>query len=114
MPGKSIKLKIQASVKMTHFEMQLIYYFFLCYTDAGCWSKFQRFFFFIIYNPYVVLFVIICIILNTLCMALDHHDMAKEFDLVLRVANYVSYAVECADHKFFFKYKLSYTFFPLH
>lgn len=59
-------------------------------TDAGCWSKFQRFFFFIIYNPYVVLFVIICIILNTLCMALDHHNMSIGLEKILRVANIVS------------------------
>ncbi|KAJ6641281.1 Sodium channel protein PaFPC1 [Pseudolycoriella hygida] len=57
--------------------------------DAGCWSKVQRFFFFIIYNPYVVLFVIICIILNTLCMALDHHNMSRELETTLRLANYI-------------------------
>lgn len=35
-------------------------------------------------------------------MALDHHDMARQFEQVLRVANYVSYAEECAEYNFFF------------
>lgn len=66
----------------------------------GVWSKIQRFFFFIIYNPYVVLFVIICIILNTLCMALDHHDMTRDLEMFLRTANYVSRTVWNASNEF--------------
>lgn len=58
--------------------------------DPGCFAKFQRIVFNIIYNPYAVLFIIVCILLNTLFMALDHHDMSKDLESVLRVGNYVS------------------------
>lgn len=60
------------------------------FSDAGCLSKFQRSIFYIIYNPYAVLFVIACILLNTLFMALDHHDMSPELSKILLFGNYVS------------------------
>lgn len=44
----------------------------------------------IIYNPFVVLFVMICILMNTATMALDHHNMERELEMFLRTANYVS------------------------
>lgn len=47
----------------------------------------------IIYNPFAVLFVMICILLNTLTMALDHHDMSVELERILRAANYVSLTI---------------------
>lgn len=53
-------------------------------------DKFQRFVFYIIYNPFAVLFVMVCILLNTLTMALDHHMMDRELEQFLRCANYVS------------------------
>lgn len=62
-------------------------------SDAGCLSKFQRSVFYIIYNPYAVLFVIVCILLNTLFMAVDHHDMSPELYNILRFGNYVSISV---------------------
>lgn len=63
----------------------------LIYLDPGCLAKFQRFVFNIIYNPFAVLFIIICILLNTLFMALDHHDMSSDLEKVLIVGNYVSF-----------------------
>lgn len=56
----------------------------------GCFAKFQRHVFNVIYNPFVVLFITLCIIFNTLIMALDHHDMVKEMDTFLRYGNWVS------------------------
>lgn len=58
--------------------------------DPGCLAKVQRCVFNIIYNPFAVLFVIICILLNTLFMALDHHNMPQELETVLRIGNFVS------------------------
>lgn len=34
-------------------------------------------------------------------MALDHHNMAMDLEKILRVANIVSYAVECGGEYFF-------------
>lgn len=57
----------------------------------NCWTVFRKLCFTTIYNPFSVLFVMICILLNTLCMALDHHDMSRELDGILRSANYVCF-----------------------
>lgn len=58
--------------------------------DPGFLAKFQRFVFNVIYNPFAVLFVILCILLNTLFMALDHHAMSQDLEEVLTIGNYVS------------------------
>lgn len=42
-------------------------------------------------DPFVDLFVTICIVINTMFMAMEHHDKDKAFGEVLRVGNYVSY-----------------------
>ncbi|XP_055311841.1 sodium channel protein para-like [Sitodiplosis mosellana] len=57
--------------------------------NPGCLAKFQGFVFKIIYNPFAVLFIILCILLNTLFMALDHHEMSEELSDVLTVGNYI-------------------------
>ncbi|XP_031630611.1 sodium channel protein para-like [Contarinia nasturtii] len=57
--------------------------------NPGCCAKFQRIIFNIIYNPFAVLFIIGCILLNTLFMALDHHNMPRNLENVLSVGNYV-------------------------
>lgn len=58
--------------------------------DTSCFAKFQGIVFKIIYNPFAVLFIILCILLNTIFMALDHHDMDRELDQVQRLGNYVN------------------------
>ena len=60
-------------------------------------SNFQilQFFFqylsFIIFDPFVDLFVTLCIVVNTLFMALDHHDMDPGVNETLKQGNYVSF-----------------------
>lgn len=55
-----------------------------------CCTKLQKKLFVIIYDPFAVLFVILCILLNTVTLALDHHGMSRDLEIVLRMANYVS------------------------
>lgn len=43
----------------------------------------------IIYHPIGVKFIIVCIVLNTICMALDHHDEPLSLERCLRTANWV-------------------------
>lgn len=64
----------------------------LCLSLLGfkCLAGFQRCAFHMIYNPFSALAVMICILLNTLTMALDHHGMDREMEICLRWANYVS------------------------
>ena len=45
---------------------------------------------FIIFDPFVDLFVTLCIVVNTLFMALDHHDMDPSFAEILKNGNLVS------------------------
>ena len=44
---------------------------------------------FIIFDPFVDLFVTLCIVVNTLFMALDHHDMDPNINETLQNGNYV-------------------------
>lgn len=41
-------------------------------------------------DPFVDLTITICIVLNTLFMAMEHHPMTEEFKSVLTVGNLVS------------------------
>ena len=45
---------------------------------------------FIVFDPFIDLFITLCIVVNTLFMALDHHDMDPDFDNILNNGNYVS------------------------
>lgn len=54
------------------------------------WLKFQEWVSFIVFDPFVELFITLCIVVNTLFMALDHHDMDKDMEKILKSGNYVS------------------------
>ena len=62
----------------------------LCVWDCcDCWMKLQSYVAFIVFDPFVELFITLCIVVNTLFMALDHHDMDKNMEKALRSGNYV-------------------------
>ena len=44
----------------------------------------------IIFDPFIDLFITLCIMVNTLFMALDHHDMDPAMSNTLKNGNYVS------------------------
>jgi len=54
------------------------------------WLKFQEWVSLIVFDPFVELFITLCIVVNTMFMAMDHHDMNKEMERVLKSGNYVS------------------------
>ncbi|XP_032452139.1 voltage-gated sodium channel alpha subunit isoform X9 [Nasonia vitripennis] len=61
------------------------------------WLKFQEYVALLVFDPFVELFITLCIVVNTLFMALDHHDMDKEMDRVLKSGNYfftATFAIE--------------------
>ena len=45
---------------------------------------------FIVFDPFVDLFITLCIVVNTLFMALDHHAMDPSIEGTLKNGNYVS------------------------
>ena len=55
-----------------------------------CEPRLAEFFSFIVFDPFVDLFITLCIVVNTLFMALDHHDMDPGMMSALQHGNYVS------------------------
>ena len=63
----------------------------LCVWDCcGCYIKLAEFLSFIVFDPFVDLFITLCIVINTAFMALDHHDMDPTMTSTLKNGNYVS------------------------
>ena len=54
------------------------------------WLKIQGILELIVFDPFVELFITLCIGVNTLFMAMDHHDMKPDFAHFLKMGNYVS------------------------
>lgn len=87
--------------------MKMFVFFFLFYQFSdNCWMEFRKMCFKIVYNPFSVLFVMVCIILNTLCMAFDQHNMSRDLEKILVSANYVSCCKMLVNECFFFFYFL--------
>jgi len=85
----------------------------MCVWDCcACYIKLAEFLSFIVFDPFVDLFITLCIVINTLFMALDHHDMDPGMDNTLQNGNYfftAAFAVEAVmklmamSPKFYFK-----------
>ncbi|KAK0084025.1 hypothetical protein PV325_007766 [Microctonus aethiopoides] len=61
---------------------------FCVWDCCWAWLKFQEWVALIVFDPFVELFITLCIVVNTLFMALDHHDMDKDMERVLKSGNY--------------------------
>ncbi|XP_017797362.1 PREDICTED: sodium channel protein para isoform X1 [Habropoda laboriosa] len=61
---------------------------FCVWDCCGLWLDFQRYVSLLVFDPFVELFITLCIVVNTLFMALDHHDMDKDMERVLKTGNY--------------------------
>lgn len=53
------------------------------------WVKFQKVLSLIVFDPFVELFITLCIVVNTLFMALDHHGIKADLNAALKNGNYV-------------------------
>ncbi|XP_066584602.1 sodium channel protein para isoform X5 [Prorops nasuta] len=61
----------------------------LCVWDCcWVWLEFQKYVSLLVFDPFVELFITLCIVVNTFFMALDHHDMDKDIERVLKSGNY--------------------------
>lgn len=63
---------------------------FCVWDCCDAWLKLQSWIAFIVFDPFVELFITLCIVVNTLFMALDHHNMDKDMEKILKSGNYVS------------------------
>lgn len=64
---------------------------FLKWNCCGCWCRLKQCLFTIIMDPFVDLGITICIVLNTVFMAMEHYPMTENFEELLRVGNLVSH-----------------------
>lgn len=63
---------------------------FLIWECHPYWLKLKEIVNLIVMDPFVDLAITICIVLNTLFMAMEHHPMTPQFEHVLAVGNLVS------------------------
>uniref|UniRef100_A0A8B9QSK0 Sodium channel protein n=1 Tax=Anas platyrhynchos TaxID=8839 RepID=A0A8B9QSK0_ANAPL len=67
---------------------------FLIWDCCPLWLLIKKFVKFVVMDPFTDLTITLCIVLNTLFMALEHYKMTKEFDHMLYIGNLVS---ECKE-----------------
>lgn len=63
---------------------------FLIWECGPVWGKIKEIVNLIVFDPFVDLAITICIVLNTLFMAMEHYPMTGQFEHVLSVGNLVS------------------------
>ncbi|KAG5673890.1 hypothetical protein PVAND_003895 [Polypedilum vanderplanki] len=61
---------------------------FCIWDCCSCWLKFQEMVGWLVFDPFVELFITLCIVINTLFMALDHHNMNRDIEKILKTGNY--------------------------
>ena len=73
---------------------------FLIWDCCETWLRIKEVVNMVVMDPFVDLAITICIVLNTLFMALEHYPMTKEFNDLLSVGNLVSrtHAVPLPPH----------------
>jgi len=62
----------------------------LKWSCCGCWRRLKRCLYVVVMDPFVDLGITICIVLNTVFMAMEHYPMTEEFEELLSVGNLVS------------------------
>ncbi|XP_015185098.1 PREDICTED: sodium channel protein para isoform X5 [Polistes dominula] len=70
---------------------------FCVWDCCNLWLEIQKYVALLVFDPFVELFITLCIVVNTLFMALDHHDMDKDMERVLKSGNYfftATFAIE--------------------
>lgn len=58
---------------------------------SPCWHKFAHIVELFIMDAFVDLFITLCIVINTIFMAIDHYEMDKKLEETLITGNYVSF-----------------------
>ncbi|CAL8301370.1 unnamed protein product [Merluccius merluccius] len=64
---------------------------------CGCWRWLKGWLYLIVMDPFVDLGITICIVLNTVFMAMEHFPMTSEFDELLSVGNLVFTGIFAAE-----------------
>ncbi|CAN9505056.1 unnamed protein product [Ophioblennius macclurei] len=70
---------------------------FLKWNCCGCWRWLKQWLYIIVMDPFVDLGITICIVLNTVFMAMEHYPMTEEFENLLSVGNLVFTGIFTAE-----------------
>uniref|UniRef100_A0A672HIN6 Sodium channel protein n=1 Tax=Salarias fasciatus TaxID=181472 RepID=A0A672HIN6_SALFA len=70
---------------------------FLKWNCCGCWRGLKRWLYMVVMDPFVDLGITICIVLNTVFMAMEHYPMTEEFEDLLSVGNLVFTGIFTAE-----------------
>lgn len=62
---------------------------FLQWNCCSCWRWLKHCLYTIVMDPFVDLGITICIVLNTVFMAMEHYPMSEDFEKLLNVGNLV-------------------------
>ncbi|KAJ8383482.1 hypothetical protein AAFF_G00219990 [Aldrovandia affinis] len=73
---------------------------FLKWDCCPFWVTMKKWIYFVVMDPFVDLGITICIVLNTLFMAMEHYPMSPEFDHMLSVGNLVFTGIFTAEMVF--------------
>ncbi|TRY55661.1 hypothetical protein DNTS_016511 [Danionella cerebrum] len=73
---------------------------FLKWDCCAPWIVFKKWVHFVVMDPFVDLGITICIVLNTLFMAMEHYPMSSQFEHVLSVGNLVFTGIFTAEMVF--------------
>uniref|UniRef100_A0A8C5PRQ0 Sodium channel protein n=1 Tax=Leptobrachium leishanense TaxID=445787 RepID=A0A8C5PRQ0_9ANUR len=79
----------------THFALR-----YLIWDCCDMWVEFKDGLKIVVMDPFIDLTITICIVLNTIFMALEHYKMTAEFDSMLSIGNYVFTGIFTAEMVF--------------
>ncbi|XP_025056251.1 sodium channel protein type 5 subunit alpha isoform X7 [Alligator sinensis] len=75
-----------------HFALK-----FLIWDCCPMWLLIKKYVKFVVMDPFTDLTITLCIVLNTLFMALEHHKMTKDFENMLNIGNQVFTGIFTAE-----------------
>ncbi|TKS91207.1 Sodium channel protein type 4 subunit alpha B [Collichthys lucidus] len=70
---------------------------FLKWNCCACWCSVKKCLYTIVMDPFLDLGITICIVLNTVFMAMEHYPMTEEFEALLSVGNLVFTGIFTAE-----------------
>ncbi|XP_011491046.1 sodium channel protein type 4 subunit alpha B isoform X1 [Oryzias latipes] len=70
---------------------------FLKWNCCGCWRWLKQLLYTIVMDPFVDLTITICIVLNTVFMAMEHYPMTENFEELLSIGNLVFTGIFTAE-----------------
>ncbi|KAM9409072.1 sodium channel protein type 4 subunit alpha B-like isoform 2-T3 [Pholidichthys leucotaenia] len=70
---------------------------FLKWNCCGCWRWMKQWLYIIVMDPFFDLTIVICVVLNTVFLAMDHYQLTQEFEQLLSVGNLVFTGILTAE-----------------